>query len=153
VSSPGGSKLPSVKIDGLPPGVEANLKAAHDAARARPTDPSAVGGLAMILHAFEQYRAADDCYRIVRQHDPASAKWTYLSGVVQTELGEHAAAAASFTMAARLKPDDVPSRIRLADALMQAGDLRGSRDEYALARDLRAGRSLRSRRYRRSAAS
>lgn len=90
------ASLPQLVIEDLPGSVRANVQAAYDAARARPTDPSAVGGLAMMLHAYEQYRAAGDCYRIALQHEPTSARWTYLSGVVQAELGEQAAAAASF---------------------------------------------------------
>ena len=132
-----GASLPQLAIESLPGSVRGDVQAAYDAARARPTDPSAVGGLAMMLHAYEQYRAARDCYRIVLQHDPTSARWTYLSGVVQAELGEQAAAAASFRLALRLDPDYLPGRVRLADALMQGGDLSASREEYAaLARDL-----------------
>jgi tetratricopeptide (TPR) repeat protein len=129
--SPG---LPRLAIDNLPPPVRAGLERAYDDARAR--DASAVGRLAMMLHAYEQYRSADACYRIARQLEPQSMSWAYLSGVVQAEQGENTAAFASFRQALDIEPNYLPARVRLADALMRAGDLDASRAEYeALVRD------------------
>ena len=123
--------LPRLALDHLPAGIRASLQAAYDAARARPSDPLAVGELAMMLHAHEQYRAADLCYLVVRQRDATSAVWPYLSGLVQAQLGEYAAAAASFRRAMHLDPDYLPARIGLGDALLESGDLDGSAERYA----------------------
>jgi tetratricopeptide (TPR) repeat protein len=128
--------LPPLVLDGLPPGVRASLETAYAAAGARPRSPAAVGRLAMMLHAYEQYRAASGCYRIAQQGEPRSAAWPYLRGVVDAELGAHAAAADLFRTTLLLDPEYLPARIRRADALMRLGDLRGSHDEYvALTRD------------------
>jgi tetratricopeptide (TPR) repeat protein len=134
---PGAVALPQLVVDALPPGVRASLEAAYEAAHAQPRDPSVVGRLAMLLHAYEQHRAADACYRIVRQLDARSLAWRYLSGVVQAELGEHLAAVTSLRDALRTDPNYLPARVKLAEQLMQGGDLQASHDEYAsLVRDL-----------------
>ena len=134
--TPDSSALPRLNFEALPPPVRAGLRDAYDAARARPRDPSALGRLGMILHAYEQYRSAGICYRAARELDPRSLSWTYLSSVVDTELGENEAAAVGFRRALAIEPGYWPARLRLADALMHGGDLDASRGEYeALVRD------------------
>lgn len=128
--------LPRLTLDALPPPVRAALQQAYDAAAARPRDPSALGRLGMILQAYEQYSPADACYRAARDLAPRSMSWTYLSGVVDAELGRNLAAAAAFRRALAIEPGYWPARLRLADALMNGGDLDASRTEYeALVRD------------------
>jgi tetratricopeptide (TPR) repeat protein len=130
-------ELPRLALDALPQGVRTSVQAAYDAARAHPRDAAVVGHLAMVLHAYEQYGAADDCYRIARQLAARSLEWTYLSGVVQAELGQHTAAVASLRQALSIDPDYLPARVRLAAELLHAGDLQPSYAEYeALVRDL-----------------
>jgi tetratricopeptide (TPR) repeat protein len=128
--------LPRLVLDGLPRAVRAGLQRAYAAAEAHPRDPSAVGRLGMRLHAYEQYRSAEICYRIALESAPRSMSWTYLSGVVEAEFGENAAAAASFRKVLEIEPGYLPARLRLADALMSGGDANGSLVEYAaLVRD------------------
>ncbi len=128
--------VPRLSLDELPPAVRAGLQRAYDAAQVDPRDPAAMGRLGMILHAYEQYRSAEMCYRAARELAPRSMSWTYLSAVVEAELGENVAAAASFRRALAIEPGYWPARLRLADALMSGGDLDASRAEYeALLRD------------------
>jgi tetratricopeptide (TPR) repeat protein len=122
--------LPRLALDKLPPPVRAGLQPAYDAARARPRDASAVGRLGMMLHAYEQYRPAEICYRIARRLAPRSMSWTYFSAVVHAELGADAVAVASFRESLRIDPAYLPARARLAEALMRAGALDDSRKEY-----------------------
>jgi protein O-GlcNAc transferase len=128
--------IPQQALDKLPPVVRAGLQSAYDSARALPGDASAVGRLGMLLHAYEQYRPAEVCYRIARELAPRSMSWTYLSAVVQAELGADAVAATSFRESLRIDPAYLPARLRLADTLMRAGSLDASRTEYeALVRE------------------
>ena len=128
--------LPPLVLDELPPPVRAGLQLASDEARRRPHDASAVGRLGMLLHAYEQNRSAESCYRAAQQLDPGAISWTYLVAVVQAELGDHAEAATSFRRALGLDPGYLPARVRLAEALMNAGDSEASRREFeALVRD------------------
>jgi tetratricopeptide (TPR) repeat protein len=136
VSAPDSPALPRLALVELPLAVRAGIHRAYDAAQAHPRDPSAVGRLGMILHAYEQYRSAEICYRTARELAPQSMSWTYLSAVVEAELGENLVAAAWFRRALEIEPGYWPARLRLADALMSGGDLDGSHAEYqALVRD------------------
>lgn len=128
--------LPQLTFDALPPSVRGGLEEAFKAARADPRDPSALGRLGMILHAYEQYRSAQLCYRRARELAPRSMTWTYFSAIVAAELGENSEASALFRRVLELDPDYWPARLRLADTLMSAGDLDRSQAEYeGLVRD------------------
>lgn len=128
-------ELPRLAIDRLPPAARAGFQRTYDAAQAHPRDPSAVGRLGMMLHANQQYRSAEICYRTARRLAPRSMSWAYLSAVVRAELGEDGAADA-FRQSLSLDPNYLPARVGLADALMRAGALETSRNEYeALVRD------------------
>lgn len=128
--------VPRVVLDRLPAHVRADLERAYDAVAARPRDPDAVGRLAMLLHAFEQYRAASDCYELVRRLEPTSLDWIYLGGVVHAEVGDRAVAVEAFRRVLERDPDQVAARLRLAEALMRLGDLDRSQARYAaLTRD------------------
>lgn len=132
----GPSSLPQLTFDALPPSVRSGLEEAYKTARAGLRDPTAVGRLGMILHAYEQYRSAQLCYRRARELAPRSMSWTYLSAVVAAELGESSEASALFRRVLELDPDYWPARLGLADALMSAGDLDRSQAEYeGLVRD------------------
>jgi tetratricopeptide (TPR) repeat protein len=129
-----GAQVPALRADALqplPPAVRTEVERAYESARARPDDPSAAGRLAMTLHAYDQLELASAVYDVARQLDPRSLAWAYLSGVVQAELGRHAAAAEAFELARRLDPEFLPVRLRLAESLMKGGELERSRDEYA----------------------
>lgn len=129
--------LPRLVLDEMPKAARAGLQSAYEDAKASPRDPAAAGRLGMVLHAYEQYRSAETCYRIARALAPQSMSWAYLGGVVSAELGENAGAAASFRRALEIDPDYWPARLRLAAALMEAGELDASRREYeTLVRDL-----------------
>ena len=120
----------------LPDGVRQAFERAYRQARAQPVDASAVGQLGMLLHAHDQYRPAAASYRTAGALAPKSLAWAYLLGVVQAELGDHAAAARSFRAALSIDRAYLQARLRLADALTAAGDLGAGRDEYqALVRD------------------
>lgn len=130
------SALPPLLLDHLPEGVRHVFERASRQARAHPLDPSAVGHLGMMLHAHDQYRPAEVSYRAAHALAPKSLSWAYLLGVVQAELGDHAAAVRSFRAALSIDQRFLQARVRLADALTASGDLGASRDEYqALVRD------------------
>ena len=116
----------ALALDALPAQVRDTIRAAYAAATGRPHDADSAARLAMLLHAYEQHRAAADWYQRARRLDERSAALAYLCGAVQAELGEHAAAAASFRAALQLDADLLPARVRLAEALLESGDLEAS---------------------------
>lgn len=130
------SDLPQLTFEALPATVRSGLESVYNEARADPRDAVALGRLGMILHAYEQYRSAQLCYRRARELDPGSMSWDYFSAIVAGELGEDGDAAALFRRVLERDPNYWPARLRLAQALMSAGDLDASQAEFeALRRD------------------
>jgi len=115
--------LPKLVLDSFPPQARAAIAAADRRARARPDDAAAVGGLAVVLHAWDQFDAAHAAYARARHLAPHTAEWTYLDGVVLQRLGRHADAAERFAAVLRAQSDYLPARVKLAEALLDAGDV------------------------------
>ncbi|HKB14036.1 MAG TPA: tetratricopeptide repeat protein [Vicinamibacterales bacterium] len=108
----------------------------YAAALSRPTDVSAVGTLARTLHAWDQLGAAHETYARAQALAPAAFEWQYLDGVALQRLARPEEAAARFDAALRRAPDYLPLRAKLADALLDSGDLDRAEQLYqALARE------------------
>jgi tetratricopeptide (TPR) repeat protein len=89
-----------------------------------------------VLHAWEQWDAAHDAYVRAQGLAPRSFDWHYLDAIVLARLARHAEAAAHLKAAVAAAPDFAPARVKLADALFEAGDLEASRVAYdELAKD------------------
>jgi tetratricopeptide (TPR) repeat protein len=91
----------------------------------------------MLLHAHDRLEAALVCYRRAQLLRPDDYRWPYLSGVVHASQSRNDDAARSFRAALSLNPGDVPSQLRLADALLAANDYSGSRASYEAVMKLR----------------
>src|SRR5712692_234255 len=123
--------LPQLALDTYPtPAREAVSRAGRDAT-ARLTDPSAVGTLARTLHAWEQWDAAHEAYARAQALAPNAFEWHYLDAVVLQRLARHADAAARFEAALRRSPDYLPARVKVAEALLDAGDLERAKRAFA----------------------
>jgi tetratricopeptide (TPR) repeat protein len=128
--------LPRLAVDQFPSSAHAAVSKVHQDAVARPTDPSAVGALGRVLHAWEQWDAAHAAYARAQALAPKAFEWHYLDALVLQRLARHDEAAVRLKAALAVSPDYVAARVRLADALFDAGDLAGSRRLYeALARE------------------
>lgn len=111
-------ELPELKTAGFLPAIRTQIEEAEKAARAHPRDAAAVGNLAMILQAYEQYDSAERTYLRAKQLDPASFDWPYLLGAVQMSKGSFEAAAESFQSALRIRPGDFNTELRLGQMLV-----------------------------------
>ena len=128
--------LPRLALETFPAASREAISAAYRAAAARPTDAAASGALASLLHAWEQWHAAHAAYARSQALAPRAFEWHYLDGVVLQRLVRHAEAAVRFRRALKISPDYLPARIKLAEALFEAGDLDESvRLFEALSRD------------------
>jgi tetratricopeptide (TPR) repeat protein len=116
-------RLPRVAVETFPAASREAVSAAYRAATARPTDAAAVGALARLLHAWEQWDAAHEAYARSQALAPRVFEWHYLDGVVLQRLARHRQAAARFRQALEASPDYLPARVKLAEALFEAGDL------------------------------
>jgi len=70
--------LPRLALDQFPPSARAAVSKVHQDALARPEDPAAVGGLARVLHAWEQWDTAHAAYARAQALAPAAFDWHYL---------------------------------------------------------------------------
>jgi tetratricopeptide (TPR) repeat protein len=107
-----------------------DVRRAYGEATARPTDAEAVGALARLLHAWEQWDAAHGAYARAQALGPRGFDWHYLDAVVLQRLARHAEAAARLEAALAVRPDYLPARIKLAEALFEGGRLQESRTLY-----------------------
>jgi tetratricopeptide (TPR) repeat protein len=115
--------LPRLALDTYPSAARDPISRAHHDASARPDDASAVGALAKVLHAWEQWDAAHQAYARAEALAPPTFEWHYLDGLVLQRLARHAEAAVRFREALTASPDYLPARIKLAEATLEAGDL------------------------------
>ena len=127
--------LPRLALDSYPAAARDSIARAHGNAAAHPMDAGAVGALGRVLHAWEQSDAAHQAYARATALAPRTFEWPYLDGVVLQRLARRAEAAAAFRKAAA-SAGYLPARVKLAEALADAGDLVESRRLFeSLARE------------------
>jgi tetratricopeptide (TPR) repeat protein len=110
-------ELPRIDKTDFLPAIRIQVDRAEADAGAHPSDAKSVGGLAMTLHAYQQYQSAAQAYERARALDPQNFDWLYLLGAVQVELGRFDDAVASFRSALVLRSSDLPAALRLAQSL------------------------------------
>jgi tetratricopeptide (TPR) repeat protein len=119
--------LPALPLDTYPPAARQAIARGYREAAERPDDAEAVGALARLLHAWEQWEAAHAVYSRAQAIAPRAFDWPYLDAVVLQRLARHAEAAPRLLAALAIAPDYLPARIKLAEALSEAGELERAR--------------------------
>ena len=129
-------KLP---LESYPPAIRKDVAGPYEAARTHPADANAAGSLGRILQAWEQWESAHDAYGRAISLAPTSLEWHYLDACVLDRLSRPEDAARQLREALKIQTGYLPARIRLADALLDAGELNESRAIFAaLSREPRA---------------
>jgi tetratricopeptide (TPR) repeat protein len=123
LAQPSSSALPVLALDSFPPAARQVIEPAARAAAAKPTDAAAVGALGRSLHAWEQWTSAHDVYTRAAALAPRAFEWRYLDAVVLQRLAQHAEAVARLREALALSPDYLPARVKLAELLLESGNL------------------------------
>jgi tetratricopeptide (TPR) repeat protein len=108
-------ELPRVNTADFLPAIRTQIEQAEQEARLHPRDPNAAGALAMTLHAYDQYDAAERVYRRVHLLEPQNFDWLYLLATVQAAKGAFDAAVESFQAALRIRPNDLVAELHLAE--------------------------------------
>jgi tetratricopeptide (TPR) repeat protein len=118
--------LPRLALDSYPSAAREAMSRAYHDATARPTDAAAVGALARTLHAWEQWSAAHEAYARAQALAPRAFEWHYLDAIVLQRLARHAEAASRLDVAVQASPSYLPARVKLAEALLESGNLERS---------------------------
>ena len=118
--------LPRLALDTYPPAARDDISKAHRVAAGNPNDEQSVGALARMLHAWEQWDAAHEAYGRAQALAPRTFDWPYLDAVVLQRLALPSDAVVKLREALKISADYLPARVRLAEALLDAGDLEQS---------------------------
>jgi tetratricopeptide (TPR) repeat protein len=108
--------LPRLQLESYTSATRTAVSAALRAATARSSDPVAVGALARMLHAWEQYDAAHQTYARAQALAPRAFEWPYLDALVLQRLARHHDAAGQFEKAIAARPGYLAARVALAEA-------------------------------------
>ncbi len=122
--------LPQLAVETFPPAARAAVADAHRAAVARDRDGAAVGALGRVLQAWEQWDSAHQAYLRAQALEPRVLEWHYLDGVVLQRLARHGEAVDRLRAALVADPAYLPARVKLAEALLEAGDRAESRRRF-----------------------
>lgn len=123
-------ELPAAVFENFEPEVREQVSKAYTAAQAKPGDAEAIGWLGMTLHTYEQFEFAAIYYEKAHAAAPNEFRWAYYLGITQAALGRHQEAVAAFRAALRQDASHLPAQLRMADALLAAGELRESQQFY-----------------------
>jgi len=123
-------EVPQVSIVGLPRETRKQVAQAYAAARERSSDAEAVGKLGMLLDLYHRPEQAAICYRRAHLMQPAAFRWLYYWGSLlfnQKKMGE---ALPVLTAALRLRPEYLAARLKLGEALLEAGKTKEAGEFY-----------------------
>jgi len=123
--------LPEVRLDQFKGPVLAEAQSLLARLHTTPEDPQLNGRLAMLLDAYQQLDGARVMYQRARAFEPGALGWRYLSGVAEAASGDYETAVASFHSALEVDPSFAPAKRRLAEALIETGDLDAARTHLA----------------------
>jgi protein O-GlcNAc transferase len=115
--------LPRLALDSYPVAARASLSRTYEEAAAHPDSVPAVGALARMLHAWELWDAAHQAYQRAQSLDPQAFEWRYLDAIVLRQLARHADSAVQLRDALSLSPGYLPARVKLAEALLESGEM------------------------------
>src|SRR6266567_2601482 len=122
--------LPVVETARFLPAIRNQVRAAELSARAHPMDAGRVGKYGMLLDAYEQFEAAEVCYRRAALLDPSAFSWIYNLATVELQQGKYEQAARDFSRAHDLDPQSLVAKIHRGESLLGAGNLDESRKAY-----------------------
>ena len=115
--------IPRLALETFPAAARDAVSKQYKEVAARPADAGAMGALGRILHAWEQWDSAHQAYERAAALAASDFDWTYLDAIVLQRLARYDAAATALRRALDVRPDFLPARLRLAEVLLDAGDL------------------------------
>lgn len=120
--SPESVSLPEIRVEGLHPLVKTTIEKAVERVNEQPGFAQAWGELGMVLVAHDFPEAARTCLNEAAKLDPQEFRWSYYAGYSQVAF-DFETALEHFDQALKLNPDYIPLRLRIAQILMQLGEI------------------------------
>ena len=121
-------KLPDLQT--LNPSLRELLKNADSDARRKPASAEAMGRLGMVYHANLFNEQAARAYRIAGRLAASDYQWAYCQAFLEEENGNEKEELRLLRQTLQLKPDHVPSLLKLADASFKLDRLDEAEDYY-----------------------
>ena len=135
-AQPPAASLPQLALETYPVAAREVVSRAHQRATDFPLSADAVCSLARLLQAWEQWDGAHQAYQRCLELAPRAFEWSYLDALVLQRMARHDVAAERLRQAVGLAPGYLPARVRLAESLLDTGNLEESRTLFeSLARE------------------
>ena len=134
-AQPSAPPLPTLVLDSYPPAARDAIARAHREAAANESDAQRTGTLGRVLQAWEQWEAAHRAYARAQALAPRTFEWHYLDAVVLQRRARPMEAAVQLEAALAITPDYVPARMKLAEALLDGGNLQDSQALFSALTD------------------
>jgi tetratricopeptide (TPR) repeat protein len=134
-AQPSAPPLPTLVLDSYPPAARDAIARAHRDAAANESDAQRTGTLGRVLQAWEQWEAAHRAYARAQALAPRTFEWHYLDAVVLQRRARPMEAAVQLEAALAITPDYVPARMKLAEALLDGGNLQDSQALFSALTD------------------
>lgn len=114
--------IPVIDLQSVSPAVRRVIETAQHVVANEPRSGLAWGRLGMVLRAHEYFPEAIDCFQIAGKLDPADLRWPYLLAI-GLESTDVTASIQTYRQVIARHPQVTLPQIRLAELLMQSGDL------------------------------
>ena len=132
-------EIPTPAIDALEPAVQEQVRAARASLDRRlasgetsgPELEAELGQVGLLYYLYDLASAAQPCLENARDLGPEDPRWPYFLGVLAQSQGDFERAAGDFERVLELVPDDVAAQLRLADVLLELGNLETAAELYA----------------------
>jgi tetratricopeptide (TPR) repeat protein len=122
--------LPALALEHYPASARTAIARAYEAAQRTPGDAQAVGQLGRVLHAWEQWEAARAAYERAAALAPKAHEWRYLDALVLIRMARPDLAVEALRQTLARSPSYLPAKLKLAEALLDAGELEESRTRF-----------------------
>ena len=122
--------FPQLDLGRLQPEVRKAIEQQADRAKSNPKDPEQSLRLGMILHAHDQFQAAQQCYARAHSLDPKRFETLYYWGHALASTGDYRNSAERLRQAVAIRPGSIPARLKLAEVLRESADTSGSAQLY-----------------------
>ncbi|MCH9026822.1 MAG: tetratricopeptide repeat protein [Proteobacteria bacterium] len=152
VSSPAQSEtalqlmpVPEPDLERLQPATQAKLRRAQDYFHQQKSSldgkslGQAYGKLGMVYQALQLQAAAKAAYGNAILLEPDAAQWPFYLAIYHEEVGELAESARLYSASLKIAPQMAGTWLRLAEVLLEAGDLPGSEKAFRDALSLERG--------------